>query len=129
MAQPDYSEFTLLIAEDNDANFSYANIGLKRTRINVIRAKNGLEAVEMCKTNPDINIIFMDGMMPEMSGFQASKNIRTFRPDLPIILITAFFSSATILESIAGGCNDYIAKPVSPEVLLAILKKYLPLPE
>lgn len=125
MERSDYSQYTLLIAEDNEENFAYFRMGLKRTGINILRAKNGVEAVEMCKNHPEISIVFMDGMMPEMSGFQASKNIRAFNPNIPIILITAFFSSASILDSIAGGCSDYIAKPVSPEVMMAMLKKYL----
>lgn len=125
MDKPDYSQHTILIAEDNEENFMYIRMGLKKTGINVLRAKNGIEAVEMCRNHPEISIVFMDGMMPEMSGFQASKSIRAFNSKIPIVLITAFFSSASILDSIAGGCNDYIAKPVSPDVLLAMLKKYL----
>lgn len=126
MNELDLSKYTLLIAEDNESNFNYFRLSLKKTGINIIRALNGQEAVELCEQNPQINIVFMDGMMPSLNGYDATPLIHQFRPDLPVILITAFVSPASMHDAISNGCNDYLAKPIGPEAVLSTLTKWLP---
>ena len=92
---------------------------------NILHAKNGKEAVDMCKENAGINFILMDLKMPIMNGFEASKSIREFKPDLPIIAQTAYTTKEDKEKALSAGCDDFISKPISEETLNEIMNKYL----
>lgn len=125
----DFSNNTLLIAEDNESNFNYLRISLRKTGIKIHRAVNGQEAVELCEKYPEIDLVFMDGMMPSMTGYDATRLIHEMRPDLPVILITAFVSPASLHEAYSTGCNDYLAKPIGPDAIMSTLTKWLKNPK
>ena len=112
----------VLIAEDDDSNFKYTEIVLQYASYKVMRAENGAEAVECCRNHPEIRVVLMDIKMPMMDGFEATKLIRGFRPDLPIIALTAHVTSEDENKAFAAGCTDYITKPVSKAKLIEIIK-------
>jgi len=93
--------------------------------LNVLHAANGEEAVEMCKTNPQINIVLMDIKMPKMNGYDATKLIKKMKPDLPIIAITAFALSEDRNKALLAGCDNYLPKPVKADKLIASVNDYL----
>jgi CheY-like chemotaxis protein len=72
----------------------------------------GLEAIQACRSYPDIDLILMDIKMPYMDGYEATRIIREFNKDVIIIAQTAFVLPGDIQKTIDAGCNDYIAKPV-----------------
>lgn len=115
----------VLVAEDDDLNFRYIESVLKLSGYNYIHARNGAEAVDLCKQNPEISIILMDIKMPLMNGIDASRQIREFRPGLPIIATTAYAQTGDEHRIIAAGCDDYLAKPIKKDDLLAVIKKYI----
>ena len=84
-----------------------------------------MEAVEMCRNNPDLDLILMDIQMPGLNGYEATRQIRQFNKKVVIIAQTAFGLSGDREKSIAAGCNDYIAKPISKAGLIALIQKYL----
>ncbi len=112
----------ILIAEDDDSNYKYTEIVLQYASYKVIRAENGTDAVKCCHEHPEIKVVLMDIKMPMMDGFEATKQIRTFRPDLPIIALTAHVTTEDENKAFAAGCTDYITKPVSKAKLLEIIK-------
>jgi CheY-like chemotaxis protein len=120
-----FEGFTLLIAEDNEENFHYLRIACERIGFKVIRAKTGADAIRICDENSNICLILMDGLMPEMTGYEAAGKIRKNHPGLPIILLTAFVSQASIFNAIASGCNDYMAKPIGVKELYMAIKKWV----
>jgi CheY-like chemotaxis protein len=122
---PDWSNYTVLIAEDEETNFIYLHTALSKTNINVLRAKNGREAVEITKLNPSIDIILMDIKMPEMNGLEATKSIKSFRKDIPIIAQTAFAMDEDKRNCNAIGCDDFLAKPIRYKVLIEAISKFL----
>jgi CheY-like chemotaxis protein len=122
---PDWSNFTVLIAEDEETNFIYLQTALSKTNITVLRAKNGKEAVELAKINPSINVILMDIKMPEMNGLEATKSIKSFRKDIPIIAQTAFAMDEDKRNCTAIGCDDFLAKPIRYKVLIEAIAKFL----
>jgi len=122
---PEWSNYTVLIAEDEETNFVYLQTALLKTSINVLRAKNGREAVEMVKINPSIDIILMDIKMPEMNGLEATKSIKSFRKDIPIIAQTAFAIDEDKRNCAAIGCDDFLAKPIRYKVLIEAIRKFL----
>lgn len=114
----------VLVAEDEDINYIYIEEILRKYNANVIRAKNGLEAVEKVRNNK-IDLVLMDIKMPVMDGYQATEQIKAIYDKLPVVAQTAFAFSEEKDKIISCGCNDYIAKPIKPNELLKILSKYL----
>jgi len=90
----------------------------------ILKARTGLEAVEVCHNNPDIDLILMDIRMPEMSGYEATKEIRQFNKEVVIIAQTAYGLTGDREKAIEAGCNDYITKPIKKDELLAIIQKH-----
>jgi CheY-like chemotaxis protein len=124
METPDFSSFTLLIAEDNEQNYHYFELALKTTGLKIVRAKNGAEAIALCQTShPDL--VLMDAMMPEVSGFEATRLIKKNHPALPVIMLTAYANPSSIREAVSSGCNDYMAKPITKDILFGYLHKWL----
>jgi PAS domain S-box-containing protein len=117
----------ILIAEDDDSNYKYIEIVLLYASYNVIRAENGMEAVECCRNNPDVRLVLMDIKMPLMDGFEATRQIRKFMPGLPVIALTAHVTTEDENMAVASGCNEYVTKPVSKAKLLEIIEESLAL--
>ena len=115
----------ILIAEDDDSNYKYIEIVLLYSAYRVIRAENGIEAVECLRNHPDVSLVLMDIKMPLMDGFEATRQIRTFMPELPIIALTAHVTAEDENLAILSGCNEYVTKPVSKAKLLEIIEDTL----
>ena len=116
---------TLLIAEDENINFKLLAQYLSGANISVVHASNGNEAVEICKSIKQINLVLMDLKMPGMDGFEATKIIKGLRPDLPIIAQTAYSTESDKEKALACGCIDFISKPFKKEELLTLIREHL----
>ncbi len=116
---------TILVAEDEESNFALVHAMLKPHGYNTIRAKNGRLALDLCKSNPDIELILMDIKMPVMDGFEATREILKIRPNLPIIAQTAYAHPSDRIRALETGCSDYLAKPFDRKQLLEVIAKYL----
>jgi|WetSurMetagenome_2_1015567.scaffolds.fasta_scaffold31042_3 CheY-like chemotaxis protein len=121
----DWSDKTILIAEDDTINFNLLSIMLRPTKINVLWAKNGLEAVNLFSGTSSINAVLMDIQMPVMDGNEASFRIRRINKKVPIIVISAYTSRDVKQRAIEAGTNEFINKPVQAERLIEIVEKYL----
>ncbi|MBN2523837.1 MAG: response regulator [Bacteroidales bacterium] len=109
---------TILIAEDEFYNYMLLESILTGRNIKIYHARNGLEATNICKKNPEIDIVIMDIKMPVMDGITAFKEIRKIRKQLPVIAQTAYALEKDKKELLDLGFTDYIAKPIQPEELL-----------
>jgi CheY-like chemotaxis protein/nitrogen-specific signal transduction histidine kinase len=114
---------TILVAEDEDFNFMLLEQILSGHNLILIRVLNGAEAVMMCKSNPDIDMVLMDVKMPVMDGYEATRLIKLERPDLPIIIQTAYVRESDRLKAFESGCNEYISKPLVVNDFLVMLDK------
>lgn len=117
-------ENVILIAEDDDASFSYLNILLSKTDFVIERARNGKEALDMCRTNPNIILVLMDLKMPKMDGYEATRQIRLFNQQIPIIAQTAFALIGDREKALESGCTEYISKPVKRDDLFGLINKF-----
>ncbi len=115
---------TLLIAEDEKSNFRLLQVMLNTTNLNLIHAVNGREAIEKFENNA-VDLILMDIKMPVMDGLEATREIKKMNPDVPIIAQTAFAMQDDEKMIIEAGCDEYIAKPITQQKILALLNKYL----
>jgi len=114
----------VLVAEDDESNFEYMATVLKLTGNNYIRACNGIETVDLCRQYPDISIVLMDIKMPQLNGIEATKRIREFRPDLPIIATTAYALTGDRQRMLEAGCSAYLPKPIRKSDLISLIEKY-----
>ncbi len=112
----------VLVAEDEDTNFEVIKASLARTNAKIKRVFNGEAAVKNAISD-DYDIILMDIKMPIIDGIEATKRIKTLKPNLPIIAQTAFIHENERNTCIAAGCNEYMPKPIKSHVLLDIMNQ------
>jgi PAS domain S-box-containing protein len=114
----------ILIAEDEEVSRTYISIIIDNFCSEILNAKTGIEAVELCRQNTDIDLILMDIKMPYMDGYEATRRIRKFNKDVVIIAQTAYGLTGDREKAMESGCNDYIAKPIKKEELVTLIHKY-----
>ena len=114
---------TILVAEDVASNYLFIDILLRSKNYNVIHAMNGYEAVETVRQQA-VDLVLMDLKMPVMDGLTAIEKIREFKPDLPIIVLTASILPSNRETAFHVGCNDYMTKPIDSKFLMETIAKY-----
>jgi PAS domain S-box-containing protein len=114
----------ILIAEDDIISEKLISKLVNKFCEEPIKVTTGVEAIESCRNNPDIDIVLMDIRMPEMDGYEATRQIRQFNKDVIIIAQTAFGLSGDREKAIKAGCNAYISKPILKDELLGLIQKY-----
>jgi CheY-like chemotaxis protein/signal transduction histidine kinase/HAMP domain-containing protein len=118
---------TVLLVDDDARNIFALSSVLERRGMHVLTATTGSEAIAMVESTPDLAIVLMDIMMPEMDGFQTMRAIRDkpgFRR-LPIVALTAKAMKGDRERCMEAGASDYLAKPVNTEQLLSALRMWL----
>ncbi len=115
---------TVLIAEDEFSNYLYLEELLEGTDTKLIYASNGHEAVEICSKNNDIDVVLMDIRMPVMNGYLATKQIKSIRPDLPVIAQTAY-ALETDMKGLRADFDDIIIKPINKAIFRQKMQKYI----
>ncbi len=118
-------DLKVLIVEDDAISKLLVTIAVKPYSKEIIKVSSGIEAIEACLNIPDIDLVMMDINMPEMGGYEATKQIREFNKDLVIIAQTANAMQSDHDEAIAAGCTDYISKPINIKALGELIQKYL----
>ena len=116
---------TLLIAEDDESNYFLLTEYLSSKSVNIIRAKNGKEAIEICKSGEKIDLVLMDIKMPVMNGLEATGVLTALLPDLPVIAQTAYSGEMDKKNLLSNGFIDYISKPYRKTDLIELVNKYL----
>jgi PAS domain S-box-containing protein len=121
----DWSDKTILIAEDEEANYTFLEVLLKVTGARIMWAKNGLEAVSLCRRHSDINLVLMDIKMPLLDGLEATRQIKNLRTTLPVIVQTAYAMAADEDQCLKCGCDAYMPKPIKSEPLFKLIQEYI----
>ncbi|MET0233539.1 MAG: HAMP domain-containing protein [Kibdelosporangium sp.] len=118
---------TVLVVDDDTRNVYALSSMLELYGLHVLHAENGRKGVEALTAHPEIDLILMDVMMPEMDGYAATSTIRAMPgyADLPIIAVTAKAMPGDQEKSLASGANDYVTKPVDAEHLIARIEHWL----
>jgi CheY-like chemotaxis protein/signal transduction histidine kinase/HAMP domain-containing protein len=117
----------VLVVDDDVRNIFALNSLLERHGMNVITATNGHDAIQMLEDNPDLSLILMDVMMPEMDGYETMRRIREIPAFhlLPIISLTAKAMKGDREKCLQAGASDYVAKPVNTDQLLSLVRMWL----
>jgi CheY-like chemotaxis protein len=114
----------ILIAEDEETSDLLITTMLKKNNHEILHVKTGIDAIEACHKNPDIDLILMDIRMPGMGGYEATRQIRQFNKEVIIIAKTAYGLSGDRQKAIEAGCNEYLSKPIDKDELVRLIQKY-----
>jgi len=117
----------VLVVDDDVRNIFALNSLLERHAMQVRSASNGEDAIRLIESEPDLSLVLMDIMMPEMDGYETMRRIRSdnrFR-QLPIIALTAKAMKGDREKCLEAGASDYVAKPVNSDQLLSLVRMWL----
>jgi CheY-like chemotaxis protein len=119
-------KWSILVAEDDHTNFYFLNALLtKETDAKILHAINGKEAIDIYESGDNIKLILMDIKMPEMDGFEATRQIKLLNPDIPVIAITAYAMSGDEERILEAGCDGYISKPINRKSLFEKIREFI----
>lgn len=114
-------DLKVLIADDDEFAVTFLRILLEESAKEMLIAKTGNEAVEMCRDHPDIDIVLMDIKIPGIDGYEATRQIREFNKEVFILAQTAYAQAGAREKAIEAGSDDYIAKPINKKQLIEII--------
>lgn len=120
-------QYRVVLVEDEEVNFLYLEELLENIvpNIDIIHAKNGQEAVDLCTNNSPIDLVLLDIKLPVMNGYEAARKIKKIRPNLNIIAQTAYSLPEDKAKAMDAGCADFISKPISMGKMKQIMQNYL----
>lgn len=120
-----WSNKTILIADDVKINYILLKALLGKTKANILWAEDGEKAIEYCKSQNNIDLVLMDYNMPKMDGCEATRIIKEFRSDLPVISQTTCALGTHEFDEMTTTCDDYILKPIDKTKLIHTISKHL----
>jgi len=115
----------LLIVEDEPTNMEFLRIILRRTKVEITSAESGTLLRKHYDNLDHFDLVLLDVRLPDANGWDLAREIKTIRPELPIIAQTAYAMSDDFQKSKQAGCDNYISKPINKEKLLVLISKYL----
>ena len=115
----------ILLAEDTDTSVMYYKAALRKTNAELIWAADGQEALDIVQSGQHIDVVLMDINMPGMNGIEATREIKKIKPDLPVIVQTAYVLSDEKKRSFEAGCDECLTKPLNISQLLSTLDQLL----
>jgi len=124
VATDQLKKLKILIVDDDEISLTLMKTVVTMFGKDILKARNGIQAVEVCRKNSDINLVLMDIKMPGMDGYEATRQIRQFNKEVIIIAQSAFALIGDKEKTIEAGCNDYLSKPINRVALTALMKKY-----
>lgn len=118
---------TVLIADDDIRNIFSLTKSLEQYEMNVLTAVDGKDAINQLKEHPDVDVILMDMMMPEMDGYETTAKIKRIPSlrNIPVIAVTAKAMTGDREKCLSSGASDYITKPIDIDQLLSLLRVWL----
>lgn len=117
---------SIIIVEDDVPSIRYYETLLKNSGAGVIIFHTGKEFVDyLNQAKPNVDLIFMDFLIPLINGIECIRIFRKEHKDVPIIMITAYSSEQAKTEAYIAGCNEYVLKPIYPEKIYFLIEKYL----
>lgn len=120
----DWSSKTILVAEDEDSNYHFLEALLRKTKVNLLWAPDGVKFLELMNQYKNIDLVLLDIKMPGINGINAIKVIRQQNINIPVIAQTAFNQPEDKQRCLDSGCNDYLSKPIDRDLLFSKISKY-----
>jgi PAS domain S-box-containing protein len=121
----DWKDKTILLVEDEEVNYLYVKELLDNTGIILLHAPTGEDAIQLCKSSVPVDLVLMDMRLPGINGFEATKQIKRIRENIPVIAQTAYAMENERQDCIDAGCDHYITKPFDQDLLFGVLNNFL----
>jgi CheY-like chemotaxis protein len=116
----------IIIVEDDIPSVRYYETLLKNSGAGISVFTNGKDFINYLSSTEDrIDIVLIDFLIPFVNGIECTRILRKERKNIPVLMLTAYFSEQTKNDALIAGCNEYILKPVFPEKIFCLLEKYL----
>lgn len=122
---PNWRDKNILIVDSDETNTCLLKNYLTKTKATLINVPNGKKAIELCSTSLPIDLVIMDIRIPELKGRRATRSIRAVKKDLPIIAQACYAKKTEIKMAFDAGCDEFLEKPISQELLFKVLSKFL----
>jgi CheY-like chemotaxis protein len=117
---------TIIIVEDDIPSVKYYQTLLKNSGADLKIFTNGKEFIDYLSVTQDkIDLILIDFLIPFVNGIECIRILRKEKKNIPVLMLTAYFSEQSKNEAFIAGCNEYVLKPVFPEKMFYLLEKYL----
>ena len=120
-----YNRQKILIVEDNFMSYKLLEVHFTRANMDLLHASDGLSAMDIFKSNPDIELVLMDIQLPGMSGLDVTKSIRKINSEIPVIATTGNVFEDDKTACLEAGCTHYFAKPINFPEIFKVFDKYL----
>ena len=117
----------IVIVEDDPLSIKYYQILLQNAGADIKIFLNGQEFVDYLSEKKQIDLVFMDFLIPLINGIECLRIFRKERKNIPVLILTAYSSEQSKTEAYLAGCNEYVLKPIYPEKIMFLLEKYLKL--
>lgn len=118
------SNLKIVVVDDDKISDLLISIMLTEISSEILHAKNGFEAIELCRSNPDTDLILMDVKMPKMNGYEATRQIRQFNTNVVILCQTADGLISDKDKATEAGCNGHLSKPIIKNELMSLIQYY-----
>ena len=117
---------TIIVVEDESPSVKYYQTLLKNSGAELKIFTNGKEFIDyLSETKDKIDLILIDFLIPFVNGIECIRILRKEKKNVPVLMLTAYFSEQSKNEAFIAGCNEYVLKPVFPEKMFYLLEKYL----
>ena len=120
----DFSGKIVLVVEDNQISFKLISAVLSQVQAEVVHASNGRKAIEFCQSDAHFDLVLMDMQMPEVNGFDATREIKKLRPGLVVVATTANAYEEDEIACRKAGCDAFIAKPLKFQMLFDLMQSF-----
>ncbi len=122
----DWRNKKLIIVEDDEAGYQYFESLLKKTGIEIVWIRNGVEFVNYIERYKEpADIILMDILIPLKNGIDATRYVKERYPHIPVVIVTAYASREIREKSFLAGCDAYLTKPILPHTLLKTVGEFI----
>jgi len=119
-----WEEKLILIVEDEEVNYLFLEEALNLTKVKIIRAACGSEAMELFTLTPSIDLVLLDIKLPGKNGYEVVKAMKELRPQIPVIAQTAYALAGEKEKMFCAGFNSYLSKPIKPRDLFSSIEKF-----
>jgi CheY-like chemotaxis protein len=124
-SKQDLTGKNIIIVEDDLPSVKYYQTLLSNSGANIITFNNGKDFLDYMSGNNKADIILMDYLIPLVNGIECIRIIRKKKKKVPALIITAYYSDQAKKDAFVAGCNEYLLKPIYPEMIFMLLEKYL----
>lgn len=121
----DFKGKVVLVVEDNEISYKLISAVLLQVNIDVVRAVNGQQAIELCAGEDRFDLVLMDMQMPEVNGLEATRQIKLVRPQLPVVATTANTFDEDEAACREAGCDAFLSKPLQFRKLFELMHSFL----